>query len=54
MRHESRKMAEDYACHFFDAATLVTLPDLDGIHLDAQNHRDRGEALAEAIKNILG
>jgi len=47
------KMAEDYGCHFFDAGTVVDLPNLDGIHLDAQNHRDLGEALVGVVKDIL-
>ena len=48
-----RKVAEEYDCHFFDAGEVVTLPEIDGIHLDRQNHQDLGGALVAAAKGIL-
>ena len=46
-------MAQDYGCHFFDGGEVVKLPDLDGIHLDRQNHLDLGEALVEVVRGVL-
>ena len=48
-----RKTAEDYGCHFFDAGEVVRLPDLDGIHLDRQNHQDLGEALVDVVREVM-
>jgi len=52
------KELEDLAgllnCHFFDAGTVVRSSEIDGIHLDAPEHRKLGAALALAVDSILG
>ena len=55
----SKKFAVIYAeyCQknniaFFDAATVCSTADGEGVHLDEENNRKLGEALAEQIKNI--
>ena len=45
---ESRKVA------FFDAGTVAKASDIDGLHLDAQNHFTLGKAVAAEVKKILG
>lgn len=40
-------------CHFFDAASVVTSSQLDGVHLDADQHRILGQVLVNLIIQIL-
>jgi lysophospholipase L1-like esterase len=48
-------VAETTGCEFFDAATVSsTKGGTDGVHLDAQNTRAIGEALAPIIARMLG
>ena len=46
--------AREYACSFFDAGTVAATTPLDGIHLDAENTRAIGKALAPVAKKLLG
>ena len=46
--------AGEYACSFFDAGTVAETTPLDGIHLDAENTRAIGTALAPIAKTLLG
>lgn len=57
---ESRRLAPFYAalaeemkCGFFDAGTVAETTPLDGIHLDAENTRRIGTALAPKVREIL-
>lgn len=45
-------MAAQYGAVFFDAATAARFSDTDGLHLDAENHRALGLAVAEVIKKM--
>jgi lysophospholipase L1-like esterase len=45
--------AEKDGCEFFDASEVIVSSDVDGIHLDAGEHRKLGEAVAERIRQIL-
>ena len=48
-------VATSTGCEFFDAATVCsTVGGGDGVHLDAQNTRAIGEALAPIIARMLG
>jgi lysophospholipase L1-like esterase len=47
------QLAEQYQCGFFDAGTVAKTTPLDGIHLDAENTRVIGKALAPIVRNIL-
>jgi lysophospholipase L1-like esterase len=40
-------------CHFFDTASAIHSSDLDGIHLETDQHRALGEAVAREVKKIL-
>ena len=44
-----RNMASELGCHFFDAGSITPASAVDGIHLDADQHRSLGEALARFV-----
>jgi lysophospholipase L1-like esterase len=52
-RHYER-FAEQHGCEFFDASEVIVSSDVDGIHLDAGEHRKLGEAVATRIGEIFG
>lgn len=45
--------AEKIGCEFMDASQVIVSSDVDGIHLDAGEHRKLGEAVGERIRQIL-
>lgn len=45
--------AEWYDCAFFDAGSVAVSSPLDGIHLEAPEHRKLGEALATEVQRLL-
>lgn len=47
-------LAELEGCGFFDAATVAVASPVDGVHLDAQNTRNIGQALAPMARKMLG
>ncbi|SCW35445.1 Lysophospholipase L1 [Ruminococcaceae bacterium YRB3002] len=49
-----KQLADMYGCLFLDAAQIVTASDSDGCHLDAENQRKLGRAVAELIRNSEG
>lgn len=49
-----KAVADEMGCAFFDAATVAKTTPLDGVHLDAENTRAIGTALAPVIKELLG
>jgi lysophospholipase L1-like esterase len=49
-----RRVAQKYGCELLDAGELVRPSDLDGIHLEAGEHRKLGEAVATRVKEMLG
>tara|TARA_B100000749_G_scaffold241460_1_gene201792 strand:- start:66 stop:689 length:624 start_codon:yes stop_codon:yes gene_type:complete len=46
-------VAEDLGIHFLDASKIVVKTDLDGVHWDANQHHDFGEALSGTIGQII-
>jgi lysophospholipase L1-like esterase len=50
---ELQQVCERLACPFFDAGSVTTLSGHDGIHLDADQHRTLGEALARVVGSIV-
>lgn len=48
------QVAELYKCGFFDAGTVARTTPVDGIHLDAENTRAIGRALALVARKMLG
>lgn len=47
-------IAAELGCGFFDAATVAKTTPLDGVHLDAENTRAIGAALAPIARDLLG
>ena len=48
-----REVADSLDCAFFDAATVTTSSQVDGVHLDAVQHATLGEAIAKAAGPLL-
>ncbi len=48
------RVARSYGCHFLDTSQVVVSSDLDGIHLEASEHRKLGVAMAARVREILG
>ncbi|MBQ0746580.1 MAG: SGNH/GDSL hydrolase family protein [Marinobacter sp.] len=48
-----RRVADDENCHFFDAGTVTKTSRIDGVHLDKDQHRVLGKAIAEFVRSIL-
>ncbi|MGB9979947.1 SGNH/GDSL hydrolase family protein [Methanobacterium sp.] len=48
-----KQVAEEYDIHFFDASEVVTASDLDGIHLDSDEHIKLGHVITDKVKKIL-
>ncbi len=49
-----KRISDERGCHFFDSASAVRASEIDGCHLDAENTRALGTALAPKVRNILG
>ena len=49
-----RRVAKKYGCVLLDAVEVVRASDRDGIHLEADEHRKLGEAVAASVKESLG
>jgi len=47
------RFAEQYGCGFMDAGAVISSSGLDGIHLEADEHRKLGEAVAASVAEIL-
>ena len=47
------RVAEEYGCGFFDAASAVEADPIDGGHLNAANTRKLSEALAPLVRQML-
>lgn len=48
-----REVTTALDCHFFDAARVTAASRVDGIHLDADQHRALGEALADVVRPLV-
>ena len=46
-------LADEVGCGFFDAGAVAQTTPLDGVHLDAENTRKIGEALAPMVRVML-
>jgi lysophospholipase L1-like esterase len=49
-----RGIASDMNCHFFDSGSITQSSAVDGIHLDADQHRSLGKALAGFVAELPG
>ena len=50
---ELAKVAKEHSVHFFDSAAVTDSSSVDGIHLDDNQHRVLGEAIAHAVSKAL-
>jgi lysophospholipase L1-like esterase len=48
-----RETAAALGCAFFDAGSVTPASRVDGIHLDVDQHRILGQALAEVVTRLL-
>ena len=48
-----RLVCEEVGCHFFDAGGVITSSNVDGVHLDLEQHLALGRALADVVKPLL-
>ena len=46
-------VARDRGCGFFDAGNVISVSQVDGVHLDADQHVILGRALAKAVAPLL-
>jgi lysophospholipase L1-like esterase len=46
-------VAQELGCGFFDAGTVTTSSLVDGVHLDAEQHRVLGRELASVVRTFL-
>lgn len=44
------EIAKEHNVGFFDASTVVTVPDTDGVHMDRDGHKALGDALANILR----
>jgi len=51
--HYFRLASAWYGVPFFDAGSIIVSSEKDGIHLDAEEHRKLGEALAVEVRRLL-
>ncbi|MGI8908964.1 MAG: SGNH/GDSL hydrolase family protein [Rubrobacteraceae bacterium] len=49
-----QRFAEQHGCGFLDAGGIIISSDVDGIHLEAEEHRKLGEAVAVRVRETLG
>ena len=47
------QLADEIGCGFFDAGSVAVTTPLDGVHLDAENTRKIGHALAPIVRVML-
>ena len=48
-----KQVCSECDCAFFDAGTVTNSSNVDGVHLDADQHAKLGLAIAEAVETIL-
>jgi lysophospholipase L1-like esterase len=48
-----QEVCEEAGCHFFDAGSIITSSQVDGVHLDAEQHRVLGTELFRIVQSLL-
>jgi len=46
-------VAQEKGCKFLDTSQVIVSSDLDGIHLEADEHQKLGVAVAALVKEIV-
>jgi len=47
------EVCRELDCHFFDAGSVISSSEVDGVHLDAGQHSILGQALAKSVATLL-
>ncbi len=50
---EYRRVTEANTCHYFDSNEVMVVSAVDGVHIDASNHKKLGMAVADKVKSIF-
>lgn len=48
-----RRVADEYGCAFLDTSDIIVSSDIDGVHIEADEHRKLGQAVAAVVRNML-
>jgi hypothetical protein len=48
-----KQICDELGCHFFDAGSVITSSNVDGVHLDAAQHLTLGHALSRLVAPLL-
>ena len=48
-----RAVADELGCALFDAGSVVSASETDGVHLDAETHLALGDALADVVESLV-
>jgi lysophospholipase L1-like esterase len=48
-----KEVAEEHGCYFLDASKVVVTSDMDGIHLDIEEHLKLGLEISKFVKEML-
>jgi len=48
------RVAQELGCAYLDTAEVVVSSPLDGIHLEGEEHRKLGQAVAEKVRELVG
>lgn len=48
-----RNVCDEIGCHFFDAGGVITSSNVDGVHLDLEQHLALGNALSRVVEQLL-
>jgi lysophospholipase L1-like esterase len=48
-----QKVCEEVGCHFFDSGNVITSSEVDGVHIDAEQHFVLGNELSKIVQSLL-
>lgn len=48
-----REVTTTLGCHFFDAGTVISVSQKDGVHLDAEQHVNLGQSLTQIVQSLI-
>ena len=48
-----QRVAREYGCALLDTSNIIVSSDIDGVHLEVEEHRKLGQAVAAVIRNML-
>lgn len=48
-----QKVCEEVGCGFFDAGSIITSSNVDGVHLDREQHLALGNAVSRVVESLL-